>query len=243
MSRFKMVLSYDGTNYAGWQTQPDAITIQDTLEKAFRQVIQKPVSVMGAGRTDSGVHAEGQTAHFDLDTERKPETLMNGLNAVLPDDIAVLNIQSVDNQFHARFDAIAREYRYQIATRPHPLLRNQVWLYNHELDTGAMRTAIESLIGEHDFGTFCKANPDVHHTRCDVYDAHLVEEDGGFLIFRIRANRFLHHMVRSLAGTLIEIAEHKRNPRDMISLLSEPDRQEAGITAPAKGLILERVFY
>lgn len=243
MTRFKMVLAYDGTNYAGWQTQPDIPTVQDTLENAIQKIVQQSISVVGAGRTDSGVHAEGQTAHFDLNTNQDPQSLVNGLNAVLPDDIAVLQIERVDKKFHARFDATAREYRYQIATRPHPLLRNQVWYYDRRLDTGAMRIAIESLIGDHDFGTFCKANADVNHTRCEVYDAHLVEEYDGIVIFRIRANRFLHHMVRSITGTLIEIAEHKRKAHDMISLLSNPDRKEAGSTAPAKGLILERVFY
>lgn len=243
MTRYKMVLAYDGSAYAGWQTQPDARTIQDEVEKAFSRILQKTVNVTGAGRTDSGVHAEGQTAHFDLDMNSETDTLVKGLNAVLPDDIAVLDIQQTPDDFHARFDAVAREYRYQIATQPHPLLKNQVWFCFGNLDTGAMRSAIEVLMGEHDFGTFCKANADVNHTRCNVYDAYLLEEDNGILIFKIRANRFLHHMVRSLVGTLIEIAEHKRDSEEMIALLGKPDRTKVGITAPAKGLILERVFY
>jgi len=243
MPRYKLTLEYEGTHYAGWQTQPTDPTIQDALEKALAQILRKPIPVVGSGRTDSGVHAEGQVVHFDFDGELDKKSLLKSLWGVLPKDIAAWALEKVDEHFHARFDGIARQYRYQIVTRPSPLRRRWAWERYFELDPGRMRECAEMIKGTHDFESFCKHNPDVNHTNCEVSLSEIVSTGDGMLIYRIKANRFLHHMVRSLTGTMVDVGLGKRSVDSFKSLVFKPDRKSVGPTAPAKGLILEKVFY
>lgn len=243
MSRYKIYIEYDGTQYAGWQSQPEQKTVQGEIEAALCQIWSREVSITASGRTDSGVHAEGQVAHFDVDSNLDINSLLRSLYGVLPRDIAVWKIEAAQDDFHARFDAVARQYRYQIVTRPSPLLRDRAWERFFEFDMELMEQCAYSLLGIHDFSSFCRYNPDVNHTKCDVLSAELLQESEAMFIFRIKANRFLHHMVRSIVGTIIEVGLGKRPVESFQSLLEHPDRREVGVTAPARGLILEKVFY
>lgn len=243
MPRYKVHIEYDGTNYAGWQTQPNELTIQDAIEAALNQVLRVEIPIVAAGRTDSGVHAEDQVAHFDYKDSIDSDKLLKSLYGVLPRDIAVWRIEQAHDDFHARFDAIARQYRYQIITRPSPLLRNYAWEQFYDLDIETMRDGVDELYGVNDFSSFCRFNPDVNHTMCDVHKADLFTLEDNIILFRIKANRFLHHMVRSLAGTIVEIGLGKRDIQSLKDLLKNPNRDHAGVTAPAHALILEKVFY
>ncbi len=243
MSRYKIHIEYDGTSYSGWQTQPNESTVQDAIEAALEQILRVKVPIVAAGRTDSGVHAEDQVAHFDFDDALDTRQLLKSLYGVLPRDIAVWKLEEADDDFHARFDAVARQYRYQIITRPSPLLRSYAWEQFYDFDVELMKESIDEIYGVSDFSSFCRYNPDVNHTKCDVHKADLLSIEDTILIFRIKANRFLHHMVRSLVGTIVEIGLGKRDIESLKYLLNTPDREQVGVTAPAHALILEKVFY
>ncbi|HKJ30331.1 MAG TPA: tRNA pseudouridine(38-40) synthase TruA [Balneolales bacterium] len=243
MSRYQLFIEYDGTHYAGWQTQPDEPTIQDAIEAALAQILRKEISIVGAGRTDSGVHAEGQVAHFDFEEPIDKKKLLKSLWGVLPRDIAVWDMKEVDGTFHARFDGTARQYRYQIIMRPSPLHRPLSWERYFEFDISSMIECAKHVNGVHDFESFCKHNPDVNHTRCEVTHSEISFKNDLMIVYRIKANRFLHHMVRSLVGTMVEVGLGKRSTESFKTLVLQPDRTSVGVTAPAQGLILEKVFY
>lgn len=243
MSRYKIFIEYDGTKYSGWQTQPKDLTIQDTLEVALSRILRDKIRITGSGRTDSGVHAEAQIAHFDYPNIINRNELIKSLWGVLPRDIAVWDIEKVRDDFHARFDGQARQYRYQILTRPSPLQRAYAWERFFDFDLKSMKICAERIKGNHDFESFCKYNPDVNHTRCEVTESFVERINPSMIIYRIRANRFLHHMVRSLIGTMVEVGLGKRTIKSFETLIDHPDRKSVGTTAPAKGLILEKVFY
>lgn len=242
MPRYKLLIEYDGTDYSGWQKQPNAITIEEEIEKALSQILQMSVDIIGQGRTDAGVHAEGQVAHFDFPEALDSHQLLFGLLGVLPKDIAVWHMEEVSPDFHARFDATARQYRYQIVTRPSPLWGRQAEMILGDLNRDAMQECAEMLKGLHNFESFTYSSEEQPATDCEVL---LSEFDFGepLIGYRIRANRFVRHMVRRLVGTMIQVGKGKRSVADFKDYLHKPSKNKSGHGASPKGLILEKVTY
>lgn len=242
MPRYKLLIEYAGTAYSGWQRQPNAQTVEEKIEVALTRVLGQPVDVIGQGRTDSGVHAEGQAAHFDFPEVLDARRLLYALLGILPDDIAVWDMQAVSPGFHARFDASFRQYRYQVARRPRPLMRDTSILILQDLDTEAMNRCAELVKGTHNFDSFTKPDNQNPNSECMVTRSEFEEKDQ-LLIYRIRANRFVRHLVRRLMGTMIEVGKGKRTAAAFEDMIHRPSKAKNGHGAPAKGLILERVGY
>lgn len=245
--RYFMTFSYDGTNFAGYQKQPRERTIQKVLEDAIKEInAGKSVNVCASGRTDAGVHALNQKAHFDLDTNITCDKLLKGINSLLPDDIYVKKIEEVDDNFHARFNAIGKEYIYKINMGEYnPIERNYCYQYNHKLDISAMERGLKYLEGEHNFKSFTKANDEIVDYVRTISMTSIVRDskDLNKIIITFVGTGFMRYMVRNMVGLLIEIGEGKRNSEDIINILKEEDRTVAGKTAPACGLYLRNVFY
>ncbi len=242
--RVAVGLEYDGTAYNGWQIQPHAPSVQAVLNAAVAAVAAEPVDCVGAGRTDTGVHAEGQVVHFDTGSARTPRQWVLGINSNLPDDVNVLWAVAVAQDFHARYGATERGYRYRILNRPvrSALERHRAWWVRQPLDMGVMVTAAADLVGKHDFSAFraaaCQANSPLRDVRrVDV------SRQGEIVTVHIAANAFLHHMVRNIVGTLVRIGIGEAAPDWVAALLAGRDRKLAGITAPAAGLSLISVHY
>jgi tRNA pseudouridine38-40 synthase len=244
MPTVKLVLEYDGTCYAGWQRQPDHPTIQEAIERAIRQVSQATVSVIGAGRTDSGVHALGQVASFRTDCGWSASDWMRALNAVLPKDIAVRSSALMDDLFHAQHDAKGKLYTYRILHRPaRPTIdRAFVWHIYRPLDDAAMQQAAATLIGSQDFSSFEGSLTDNTDPICHLQRLAVIRHDDQIII-EAYADRFLKHMVRAMVGTVVEVGLGKRTPDSLIDVLKARDRSAAGQTAPPHGLCLIRVDY
>ncbi len=238
----RLLLEYDGTDFQGWQIQAQGRTVQGELTQALEILLREPIRPTGAGRTDAGTHALGQVAHFHTHSVLPCERLLRGLNGLLPVDIAVRAVDEEPPDFHARYSACGKRYRYRIHLGKAALNRRYVWTYRHPLALKAMQEALRALPGRHAFGAFCKQDPIPDDFHCQVADGTL-ESQGSELIFEIEANRFLRHMVRILVGTLTEIGAGKRPPGDMAALLDCGERSRAGITAPAQGLCLLWVDY
>lgn len=242
MARYKIHIEFEGTAYSGWQIQPNVPTIEETIEKALSRILQEDIDIIGQGRTDSGVHAEAQVAHFDTEQSIDSEQLLYALLGVLPRDISVWNMKQVDNNFHARFDAKARRYRYQVVTRPSPLLYKTAAFEPQIKHFEAMQRCAEMLKGTHDFESFSKKNKDQYGAQCNVTLSELKQE--GFRIkYHIQANRFVHHMVRRLMGSMLQVGTGKRTTTEFADLLNNPHEDKTSHGAPAKGLILEKVLY
>ena len=238
----KLLLEYDGTDYCGWQRQENGRTIQGEIESQLQRLIQEEVGVIGAGRTDAGVHARGQVANFHTNSPFTPDEFKHGLNALLPDDIVVHEALDVPLGFHSRYSAIERTYSYHICRTPAALLRNYCWLVEYDIRIDPMRWASAAILGEHDFGSFCKTKASVDHHLCTVSNANWIL-DGTDLTFTIRANRFLHGMVRALVGTIIDVGRGYTSLDEFLKILEAKDRSSAGMAAPAKGLCLESISY
>jgi len=242
--RFKLIVEYDGTDYHGWQIQPDGPTIQGVLEDALRQMLGEAVRVAAAGRTDAGVHASGQVASFSLQREVAADTLLRALNALTPRDVSIRELDVVADDFDPRRAARSRVYGYRIwNTRwPSPFWRRYAWHVPRPLDVGRMRAAAASLIGEHDFTSFQAAGCDADNPVRRVLRS---EVDGAaeLLTYTIEATAFLRHMVRNIIGTLVEVGSGERAVDDIPRLLAARDRTLAGPTVPACGLCLQRVTY
>lgn len=236
----KLTIEYDGADYHGWQVQPDRRTVQGELYRAFDELAEGPVHIVGAGRTDAGVHAAGQVASVRLDTKHTPAVLLRAVNAKLPPDIRVRDIKEVSPHFNARFDARSRTYQYIFIRRSTALWRRRFYHVQGELDTGAMRAALASLRGEHDFTSFASSTDDCATKNCTVVRAELVELPP-LLILEIEADHFLHHMVRIVAGTALEIGRGK--PWHMGEIIAERDRSRAGPTLQPYALYLKAVSY
>lgn len=243
--RYKLTIEYDGGPYVGWQRLAGSQTVQGALEDAVEKLTGARVEVMGAGRTDSGVHALGQIAHVDLEKQFAPSRLCDALNAHLrPHPISVLSAEEVSNEFHARFSAKRRVYLYTILNRraPPALARGKVWRLSRHLNADAMHAAAQRLIGKHDFTTFRDANcqaksPVKTLDRCDV------TRDGENLHIWCEAQSFLHRQVRSIVGTLVEVGDAKMTADDVAAALAAADRTRCGPVAPPDGLFLMRVDY
>lgn len=242
MPRYKILIEYDGTNYSGWQKQPNSNTIEEEIENALAQILRQPVDIIGQGRTDSGVHAEGQVAHFDFPEALDRHRLLYALLGVLPHDIAVWEMNEVDPDFHARFDAISRQYRYQIALRPTPLLRSTAEMVLDKLDLDAMKKCAEKIKGTHNFESFAKTDEEDTETDSDVTRSEFTHESP-LIIYHIEAIRFVRHMVRRLVGTMIQVGQGKRTVEEFVNMLENPSVEKNGHGAAAKGLILEKVVY
>ena len=242
MPRYKILIEYDGTEYNGWQLQPNGRTVEGEIEKALAQILREPVDIVGQGRTDSGVHAEGQVAHFDFPESLDKNRILFALLGVLPKDIAVWDLEEVPDDFHARFDGKARQYRYQIITRPCPLLRNTSEMVLGGLDVDAMNDCARLIIGNHNFESFTKSDDEQPDPVCEVMKSEF-EWSEPLLTYRIRANRFVRHMVRRLLGTMIKVGQGKLRVDDFADLLNNPRKDMSGHGASAKGLILEEVEY
>ena len=244
MNRIALGIEYDGNRFLGWQTQPGGGTVQDALETALTTIAAKPVSVTCAGRTDRGVHARGQIVHFDTDAERPDSAWVRGVNSVLPNAVAVLWSKRVAPEFHARYSARSRTYRYVLINRPvRPALeaRHAGW-FHAPLDAGAMRAAALHLVGAHDFSAFrsseCQAKSPVRTVhRLDI------ETRDDRIVFSICANAFLHHMVRNIVGTLVYVGKGKHPPQWAAEVLGSLNRSRAAPTFAPEGLCLEQVEY
>ena len=241
--RFKLTIEYAGTRYSGWQIQRNARTIQGEIERAIREVTHvKPFELYGSGRTDAGVHALAQVAHLDINTTLPGETLRRRVNDALPADINILRIDKVRHRFHARHDAVARSYIYQIARRRTAFAKAFVWWVKDDLDADAMRRAAARFVGMHDFRTFSDDDPD-HKSTQVLVESFDVHEDGDLLVVHIEASHFLWKMVRRLVGVLVEVGRGAQSLDDAVALLAKPSPLPARVTAPASGLFLERVYY
>ncbi|MBO8172796.1 MAG: tRNA pseudouridine(38-40) synthase TruA [Bacillaceae bacterium] len=247
MRKIKLIVSYDGTDYHGFQTQPGGATIQDELEKAIAHLTGKSVRITGSGRTDAGVHARGQVVHFDTDSSIPPEKWAAALNSKLPEDIIVRHSEAVLPDFHARYDVTAKTYKYLIDQGPvkNVFLRNRAWHIPQTLNLNRMKEAAQYLEGEHDFTSFCSAKTDVEDRVRTLYQVEIKEEgtDGNEIWLTFRGSGFLYNMVRIMTGTLVEVGMGQRGPLEIRQLLLEKDRTRAGKTAPPHGLYLWSVEY
>lgn len=238
--RVFMELSYDGTDFNGWQIQPNALSIQGTIEEALTKLNRSfAVNIVGCGRTDSGVHARQYFIHFEI-LNMDLDQLIYKLNKMLPNAIKV--IRAMDLEIHARFDAKMRTYRYFISKEKSPFNDRFCWVYERQLSIKAMNEACNYLIGTQDFASFAKGDTDVKTTICEVFNAFWEETKEGY-VFEVSANRFLRNMVRAMVGTLIEVGIGKISPESIPIILAQKNRQEAALSVPAKGLFLWEIIY
>jgi len=247
MRNLKLVVQYDGTGYVGWQRQAAGASVQGLIEDALAPIEGSAVTVHGAGRTDAGVHALGQVASVHLETSLDPSVLGRALNAALPDDVRVIGVEVVSDEFHARFSATGKTYEYRFVNAPFvsPFLFRYAWHVPQPLNVDAMRAAALPLAGRHDFAAFQGAGSPVHSTERTI---EAIEWEGGAdfdrpLVLRVRGDGFLRHMVRNLAGTLVEVGVGRWTPERPAEILASRSRTRAGPTAPAHGLFLVQVRY
>ena len=239
--RYFIDISYDGSNYHGWQIQPNADTVQHQINLAFSTILNEQINVLGAGRTDTGVHAKKMIAHFDTNQTIDFEKFKYRINGFLKNDISLNDIYKVKEDAHARFSAISRTYEYRVSRTKNPFSVNSYFLLR-DLDFQSMKKACKFLHGSHDYTSFAKLHSENYTNNCEVYIANW-KEDENLLIFTIKANRFLRNMVRAIVGTLIEIGEGKISFSDIETILMSKDRSKAGYSVPANGLSLIDIEY
>lgn len=257
--RYFITLSYDGTVYHGWQIQPNGISVQETLQKCLSTLLRQPIEVVGAGRTDAGVHASMMVAHFDyslptqstlsLENELDTVRLLYRLTKMLPQDIAIQKIEPVTNEMHARFSATSRTYHYYVHTQKNPFRRQYSWWVHGNIDFPAMNEAAKILLGQHDFTSFSKVNTDTKTNLCTITEAYwqpipspLGDAEGAWR-FTITANRFLRNMVRAIVGTLIEVGRGKMSLEDFQHVIEQKNRCSAGESVPGNALFLVDIKY
>lgn len=240
--RYFIELEYNGKNYHGWQNQPNAISVQEKLESTLSTLLREDIKIIGAGRTDTGVHAKQMYAHFDMVSPMElPETIFR-LNSFLPSDIAVHGIFEVGEESHARFDALEREYQYLISLRKDPF-QEEFAYYIHQIpDIDLMNRAAAALLEYTDFECFSRSNTDVKTYNCKIQNALWIQKDSQ-LVFTISADRFLRNMVRAIVGTLLEVGYQKIDINDFHDIIKSKDRSRAGASAPAHGLYLTKITY
>ena len=244
MKRIKLTIAYDGTNYCGWQIQPNGITIEEVLNKALKKLTGEDILVIGASRTDSGVHAMGNVAVFDTETTIPPEKIAVALNQQLPEDIVIVKSEEVVADFHPRYCDCSKTYEYHIInTRtPIPTKRLTNCFVSYVLDVDKMRRAASYLVGEHDFVSFCNVRTDVENTVRTITELEIIT-NGDEITIRITGNGFLYNMVRIIVGTLIRVGRGFYEPEKVKEILDAKDRKAAGVTAPAHGLMLMEIKY
>lgn len=242
--RFKLTIEYAGTRYSGWQIQKNARTVQGEIDAAVRSITgRKDFELYGSGRTDAGVHALAQVAHLDVSTGLPPDSLRRQINDELPSDIHVLSIVGVPHRFHARHDAVARRYLYQLATRRTAFAKPYVWWVKDALDLGRMQQAANTFIGLHDFGAFAVADGDGEQSTKVRLERLEIAVDGSLVLVAVEGSHFLWRMVRRLVGVLVEVGRGQLDAQRAAALLGSQSDLPAKLTAPASGLFLERVFY
>jgi len=240
--RYFIELSYNGKNYHGWQIQPDAVSVQEKLNDALSTIFQEKIEVVGAGRTDSGVHASQMFAHFDIEKELEKEVVFR-INSILPNDIAVSQVFLVNNEKHARFDATSRSYEYKIWLGRNPFLLDFSWqIHSQKPNVDLMNKAAKLLLEYTDFQTFSKVKTEVYTFNCDITEAYWIQNKNE-LIFHISANRFLRNMVRAIVGTLLDVGLGKISIKDFKQIIESKNRANAGLSVPAKGLFLTHIKY
>lgn len=240
--RYFLELSYNGTKYHGWQNQPNAITVQEVIENALTMLLKRSISIVGAGRTDTGVHALQMFAHFDYESKIDTNEIKYKLNSFLPNDIAIHAIFEVKQDAHARFDAISRTYLYRISLEKDPFNFERTYFLNNELDIDKMNEASRVLFDYSDFESFSKTKTDVKTFNCEIMKAEWVQH-GNELHFTIKADRFLRNMVRAIVGTLISIGSNKIELKDLHTIIKSKNRGNAGFSVPAHALYLSKIEY
>ncbi len=239
--RYFVELAYHGGAYSGWQGQKNAIGIQQVVSESLSKILRQPIEIVGSGRTDAGVHALGQVAHFDYD-KFLPQDFVYKFNAVLPDDISVRDCYRVVDDAHARFSALSRSYRYLISREKDPFHREVSWLFVGQLDVEAMQKAAQYLIGLHDFTAVSKLKKGEENHHCHIFQAEWIEQKGK-IYFDITANRFLWRMVRLLVGGMVEVGRGKMQPTDFYDIILNKERGKLDNAAPAQGLFLTKIHY
>lgn len=237
-----MIIQYDGTEYCGWQIQNGSKTIQQTLVDAIEVLLKEKVNLIGSGRTDTGVHAIGQTANFRTEKEIDIYKFKHSLNSILPFDISITEMEPVDENFHARFDAMKRTYIYLISKQKSPFYRKYSYFYHGNTDIGQLNQLSKSFIGNKDYTSFSKRNDEIENKYCEVYKAGWYEEKG-MIVFEITANRYLHGMVRTITGTILKAAESGEGIDYIENIFLEKNRDTAPMAVPACGLFLFKVEY
>ncbi len=241
--RYFIEISYLGTNYHGWQSQPNAITIQEITENCFSKILNNPVKLVAAGRTDAGVHAKQMYAHFDSDIKINDiKSFEHKVNSFLPKDIVVRKLILVHNNAHARFDALYREYEYHISLKKNPFETDKAYFFKKSLDIKKMNKCCNIMLQYTNFKSFSKSKTDVKTYDCKIYEAKWMLNENS-LIFKIKADRFLRNMVRSIVGTLIEIGLGKITEKEFKLIIEKKDRQLAGFSVPAHALFLKNIDY
>ncbi|WP_455585280.1 tRNA pseudouridine(38-40) synthase TruA [Bacteroides sp.] len=243
MQRYFIYLAYDGTNYHGWQIQPNGCSVQECLMKALSTFLRREVEVIGAGRTDAGVHASLMVAHFDNEEELDTVAITEKLNRLLPPDISVFKLRRVKNDAHARFDAVARTYKYYVTTAKYPFNRQYRYRVHGTLDFEKMNKAAATLFDYSDFTSFSKLHTDVKTNLCKIMHAEWTQVDDTTWVFTIQADRFLRNMVRAIVGTLLEVGRGKLSVEDFRKVIEQQDRCKAGTSAPGNALFLVNVEY
>ena len=241
--RVKMIVAYDGTNYCGWQIQPNGITIEQVLNEHLSRLLKEDIKVTGASRTDAGVHSLGNVCMFDTNTRMPAEKISYALNQKLPEDIVVVDSCEVSDDFHPRFSKSRKTYEYRIlnARFRNPTRRLDTYFYHYPLDTEKMSEAAKYLIGEHDFASFCSANSQAQTTVRTIYDC-TVSKAGDIITIRVTGNGFLYNMVRAMVGTVVYAAEGKLAPEDIPAILDSGNRTLAGPTVPPGGLYMTQLL-
>lgn len=244
MKRIKLTVAYDGTDYCGWQIQPNGITVEEVLNRNLSELTGEEITVTGASRTDSGVHAQGNVAVFDSDTTIPPERIAYAVNRKLPEDIVVIRSEEVPGDWHPRYQETEKTYEYHILNRemPDPVRRRDTYFVSYPLDLEAMRHAAAYLKGEHDFRSFCNIHTDVQDTVRTIYDLDIIRS-GDLVTVRIRGNGFLYNMVRIIVGTLVRVGRGFYSPGQVKEILEAKERTSAGVTAPPQGLVLVKIDY
>lgn len=240
--RYFISFSYRGTNYHGWQIQPKAISVQEEITKALNTIFRENLSIVGAGRTDAGVHAKQMYAHFDTDIIFDKKTIIKRLNSFLKEDIVIENILEVPEQAHARFDAISRTYEYCLHQNKNAFYQDTSWYFHQHLNIEMMNQAASILLDYQDFQCFSKSHTDVFTYNCNITEA-FWQQRNNQLVFTITANRFLRNMVRAVVGTLIDVGTKKIAPEQMHQIIQSKNRSKAGFSVPAHGLFLTKVIY
>jgi len=242
MFNYKITIQYEGTNYAGWQIQENAITVQEVISYSIEKIIQEKINLIGAGRTDAGVHALGQVANFVIGKELDLYKFKYSLNSILPSDISITNIESVEEKFHSRFSAKKRSYIYLISNQKSPFYNRYAHTLFSEINPDKLNALASTLMGIQDFTSFSKVDTEVQNKICEVYEARWRSQKN-FFIFYIEANRFLYGMVRAIVGTLLKSYSATDGIQHLKSVISQKDRNAAADAVPAKGLFLYKVKY
>ncbi|MBU2494372.1 MAG: tRNA pseudouridine(38-40) synthase TruA [Bacteroidetes bacterium] len=244
MKNYKLIIQYDGTNYAGWQIQNNAVTIQEKITSAIETLTKEKINLIGSGRTDAGVHAFGQSANFRCENEIDIYKFMYSLNSLLPDDISIDKMEEVDENFHARFDAKKRAYMYFINERKSPFYKRYSYQYGgfKDLSIDYLNEISKPILGVHDFTSLSKKTDEQENKNCEIYNV-CWKRTGGFVVFYINASRYLRGMVRTIVGSVLYAAKNNLNENYLTEVINKLDREAAAEAAPAKGLFLFKVKY